>query len=100
MPDPATSRVGSLIRQLQGALGGKTWRSGQASCVFSGGATSAVATVPHGLGATPSTVTFGAFDLNVDGIALVGLDDTNLQIQARYATGIAGTATIMWHATA
>lgn len=94
------ARLGALIRQLQGALGGKTIRGGQAACVFTASAVSAVAVVAHGLGTTPTEVTFGALDLNVDGVALVGLDATNLSIQARYTGAVSGTATIMWHASA
>jgi hypothetical protein len=99
MADPI-AQIQTLIRQLQGALGGKSFRSGTAGCVFTASAVSATATVAHGLPRSPSSVTFGAFDLNVDGISLVSVDATNIVIQARYAASVTGTAFIMWHATA
>jgi hypothetical protein len=46
-------RQGSLIRQLQGALGGRSFTFGTATLTFTASTNSAGITVTHGLGKTP-----------------------------------------------
>jgi len=49
-------RAFTLIRQLQGALDGKTIRVGTGTLVFTASTDSADATITHGLGTMPTTV--------------------------------------------
>jgi hypothetical protein len=47
---------GPLIRQLQGAVGGRSFRDGQNTVTFTAASNSAAKTVTHGLGRIPTQV--------------------------------------------
>jgi hypothetical protein len=107
-------RHGSLIRQLQGAgveladtvtqlqgelfdaLDGKAVRGGSDEVTFSGANSSAVKTVPHGLGAVPAAavVTSGeGTGVNFQ----VTKDATNIYVQGDYPYGtLSQTITFDW----
>jgi hypothetical protein len=98
---PWAQRLWSLIRQLQGALDGKTIRSGTATLTWPGGSqTTSVATVTHGLPATPTEVVATAKNPPVDAWVWTGTPGaTTVDLAARTsAAAPAGgtTVTVSW----
>lgn len=96
-----TGRLGSLIRQLQGALGGKTIKVGTDTVTFTAATNSAAKTVTHGLGTTPVAITaFGIGDTGVLGIFYDCINtpgSTSFDIVGyRPAGAISGTKTFTW----
>jgi len=81
-------RLSSLVRQLQGALGGQTCRGSSSSGTWAGGSPETTAVVAHGLGVTPTSVTvtpIGSSNVlaSVDG----GADDTSFTVRLRTRDG-------------
>lgn len=94
-------RQGSLIRQLQGALGGKARRSGTAVLTWPGGSQVTNApTVTHGLRRTPTEVVVSVQSTPVDAYAWTnGLGSATFGVAAKTSSAApaAGTAlTISW----
>jgi hypothetical protein len=88
------SRIETLIRQLQGMLGGKMIRVGTDVLVFTAAATSATLTVNHGLGRTPICV-LALCEVNADYIVMGAIagsrNATSFQVAGR--TNAAGVLT-------
>lgn len=83
-------RHASLIRQLQGALGGMTIRGGTSTVAFTASTDSANQTVAHGLGRPPLAVvacaaTAPAFG-DIPAFNAYGFTDTTFGINARKPT--------------
>jgi hypothetical protein len=81
--DGTVNRIGSLIRQLQGALAGKAFRSGTGTLTWPGasGFTNTV-TIAHGLDTTPTGATATASLLPGSPpciVHYVSMDATNVQ---------------------
>jgi hypothetical protein len=98
--DADIGRLGSLIRQLQGALGGRTVRGGAGTVTFPGASVSNVATVTHGLGRTPAQVFIqgsgNGFRFSAD---ITALNGTTFSFVAEAVDGGAkgpGGATFNW----
>lgn len=94
-------RLAALVRQLQGAVGGRKFRAGTASLSWSASTTAGV-TVTHGLGETPTVVL-----LTVHGTpsALVTahphtIGATTFAIQGVHAGVVTETRTVSWLALA
>lgn len=84
-------RLGSLIRQLQGALGGKAFVGGNASISFSAASSSSV-TVTHGLGTTPTVVMAVASGNSSNVNCAVGaVGATTFTLKAQYLDGVSRT---------
>lgn len=93
MPD-----LGVLVRQLQGALGGRALAAGQSTVSFSAASVSASKVVTHGLGSMP---TFAAcVPNNNTGIAysVVARTATTITVQGWTTAGgsITSTPTFDW----
>lgn len=103
MTDPDINRLSSLIRQLQGMLGGKTVRVGVGNLTWPGAVSlSNQLTVPHGLGHVPIAV-FVTVKTSGQGevvAAHANADATNMFIQAQWVAGFApgagGTLPVSW----
>ena len=93
-------RLGSLVRQLQGALGGKSLNTGTGSVAFSA-ASSANVTVAHGLPGIPSYADAIATNSIAIGFKFVSADATNINFTAftTGSTSITATITFDWFAT-
>jgi hypothetical protein len=87
-----------LIRQLQGALDGKSVRVGTATLTYTAAAVSAAATVNHGLGVTPDFVIAGgttsAADRHVVNYVAGSRNSTSFQLQSEVADGSAVSLSI------
>lgn len=95
----AIAQIQALIRQLQGALGGKSMRTGSSSAVFSA-ASNQTATFAHGLPRVPSYVDgISTNSVNI-GFQLVSADATNATLRVFTTTGlnISATITFDWFA--
>lgn len=102
----ALDRLATLVRQLQGALGGKTRVSGQATATWAAGAAAAgTVTVTHGLGATPEYV--AAHSISTGGpynvlVQPINVGATTFQLVAAFSNGATwaagGSHTIAWEA--
>ena len=100
----STSRLETLIRQLQGLLGGAAWRGAGVTVTFPGGSqTSNAQTVTHGLGRAPTSITFGpiATTTPVDPFVVGGtITDTVFDVKCRTTDGsspaAASTVTFYW----
>jgi hypothetical protein len=96
-----TDRLAVLIRQLQGALGGLSIRSGSATLQFTASATANV-TVTHGLTDTPTSV---VATVDVSGTAnhihaeVFSVGATTFRIQGFATASITDTHTVYWIAT-
>lgn len=98
-------RLSALLRQLQGALGGRSLRGGKAVLTFPGGSpNSGATTVTHNMGRVPS-VTFGpiAGATPVVPFVVAGSETTtSFQIGGRMSDGSSpgagGTQGVYWMA--
>lgn len=91
-----------LIRQLQGALDGKSIRIGTATLTYTASATSAATTIPHGLGTTPTHInsigTTGLAKLHVVNYVSGSRNGTDFQLQSETRDGAAvtGSISVFW----
>jgi hypothetical protein len=100
----ALDRLWPLIRQLQGALDGRTIRSGTETLTWSASANSGTVTVTHGLPAAPTEVTatskgapgFG----NIPNCNVFAISDTTFALNAEVKTAFSGSVTVSWIAVA
>lgn len=95
----AYERLASLIRQLQGALGGQNVRAGRVTVTFTASTTSNSVVVQHGVGRLPR-VTFGATGsagLNAKP-SITAIDATSFTVQAKYDSSVSGDVGFDWHA--
>jgi hypothetical protein len=93
-------RLGSLIRQLQGALGGRSIATGSSSSVFTASASAADVTIAHGL---PNAPTFARATCTNSGLVewwVVSKDATSIVFRGYTTTNAAVTftATFDWFA--
>lgn len=92
-------RLGNLIRQLQGALDGKVYRSGFTSVTFTASASSAAATVTHGLGGAPSSITLTCSTTNDFRAAYSNVTSTTFDVKAFTNAAVTGPLDVSWQAT-
>lgn len=98
-------RLWSLVRQLQGALDGKSKKSGTVVCTWPGGSQiTNVPTVTHGLGKTPETVQLTVMSTSVISVWAwansVGSTTFILAAQTSSAAPAAATTcTVAWEVT-
>jgi hypothetical protein len=95
--------LGTLVRQLQGALGGQTWRSGTAVLTFAAGTNSNTVTVTHDLGTTPTEVVATAHSSPAFGkiprCNTANFTATTFQINGEITTAHTGDIPVGWIAT-
>lgn len=92
-------RLWSLIRQLQGAMGGKSERSGSSTLTFTASNLSDVPTITHGLGFEPTEVFVSTSSRVVHAGYVAGsADDTTFQVAGYHLTLATPTttATVYW----
>jgi hypothetical protein len=94
-------RLARLVTQLQGALGGKTIRTGSDSATWPTAERSNTVTVAHGLAGTPTFAQASSRDVDI-AYAVTGRDATNITVRGRYLPGTAinTTHTFDWEAHA
>lgn len=87
-------RLWSLIRQVQGALGGRTVRSGSTTITFTASNLSDVPTVTHDLGGTPSEVIVSTNSRVIHAASVSGsIDATSFQVAGYHLTLATPTTT-------
>lgn len=93
-------RLHSLILQLQGAIDGKTRRTGSSTATWTAAIESANKTIPHGLGVTPTHVTLTAVGTGALLYSVVSVDATNIVVKGRDTrdTNLTGTFSFTWEA--
>jgi hypothetical protein len=87
--------LGPLIRQLQGALGGRTIRAGVTTASFTASALSTDMSVDHGLPTTPIAVVVSSQDRQAKAGAF-GYTSTQFTLRAKYDSVITGTIDVAW----
>lgn len=96
-PDPATeSRVvtaETLVRQLQGLLGGVAVKRGTGTCTWTASATSAATVVSHGLPTTPTSVLTASRNVPAE-YAVTARDATTFTVTGYTTTGVVITNTL------
>ena len=92
-------RLGALIRQLQGALGGKAYASGSVTLSWSASTTSGDGVVAHGLPTTPTSVQVTPRSIPFSGTITVkcrARDATNITINGEASSSSTGNVTVDW----
>jgi hypothetical protein len=97
-------RAFTLIRQLQGALDGKTIRAGSDTLTFAASTNSGTITVTHGLGATPGQVVATAKNApafgNIPVCHTANYTDTTFQMNGETKSAFTGSVAVSWVAIA
>ena len=96
-------RLGALIRQLQGALGGKSYTSGSLTLTWSSSTTSGDGVAAHGLPATPTSVLVAPRSIPFSGTITVkcrARDATNITINGEASSSSSGSVVVDWFAVA
>lgn len=93
-------RLATLIRQLQGMLGGKSVRSGQSTLTFTAAVTSNTVSVTHGLRKVPTEVVATSFNApafgNIPTCNAFGYGATSFSLNGEVKTAFTGTVVVSW----
>lgn len=97
------STFGQLIRQLQGAVGGKSFRSGTAVLSFTASTNSAVVGVQHDLGAVPRVVVASSFGApafgKIPNCDTFSVTDSAFSLTGELKVAHTGDITVAWIAS-
>lgn len=88
------ARLATLVRQLQGALGGMAVVAGTTTCTFTASTVSDTVTVTHGIGRVP-TVTTGSTNSNVKW-AVFNKTATTFDILGRADSSVTQAIDVNW----